>query len=673
MATAALPKPSRTKSRAKSQATESNIPAGATGTTLPAGIARLDPDASLEQLDGYQLLGEFMRVFERVAVDMDLAESLFAQRVHRSQEPLTDSADRSAAILLIQKYGRGGDVSPDIGRVLSPVVDVACEAGANVVVSILGSRPIALELISRHPINRHPARAKIDSMAESLQADGQLEDCVVRVLPGDEQASFQMISGETRWLAAKQIGWQTISCKVISCSDAEAARRVAVHNAERSDLNPIEKARTIESLAGYGFTREQAARDVGLESGSAASHLVRLLKLPEIWQQRVASGELAESFARLLVPIAHVPRLMAKVEESWQVAHAKGAEPWDKEDWQSRDAVEDLVESILRDDTRPMDGKTRINYNRAEVGEYCNYPRLFKRTPEIDAMLEVFELEVDGKKSEVATNLEYFNELNIPLVKAKLAKKLQKDSQSSSSSSKSAAAELSDEERAAKAAEQLAKRIEHWRHDWIISRVAKRIDVGVDTGRVSLLIVLWLTTANLNWHSRDKANTRGAILVACKALGITGDDPFDALARLFGRSETPQTPNLMHVADEIAKQLLAAEDPRGNYPIFTPEQVDQLASLSNLDLETEWSNLSRSTDELDQARFRSFFDLHTNAQLDELATALGFTLGRGIGRGAKTEFFTAPGRVIPIPVPSSIRPFAAKAAAKKASKKRGAK
>jgi hypothetical protein len=54
-----------------------------------------------------------------------------------------------------------------------------------------------------------------------------------------------------------------------------------------------------------GLTKDAAAKRVGLKDGSSASNLVRLLKLPKIWQDRVAAGELPESFARLIVPICH--------------------------------------------------------------------------------------------------------------------------------------------------------------------------------------------------------------------------------------------------------------------------------------------------------------------------------------------------------------------------------
>ncbi|WP_254512886.1 ParB/RepB/Spo0J family partition protein [Anatilimnocola floriformis] len=104
---------------------------------------------------------------------------------------------------------------------------------------------IDLKNLDRHPINRHPRKASIENRAASMQTDGQRDACEVRKMPGGR---YQMISGETRWMAAASLKWKQLRCDVIECDDVEARRRVASHNAEREDLNAVEQAKLIEEL-----------------------------------------------------------------------------------------------------------------------------------------------------------------------------------------------------------------------------------------------------------------------------------------------------------------------------------------------------------------------------------------------------------------------------------------
>ena len=49
--------------------------------------------------------------------------------------------------------------------------------------------------------------------------------------------------------------------------------------------------------AGDASTQEELGRKVGMKQGSI-SNLIRLLELPEVWQQRIISGEISPTHAR---------------------------------------------------------------------------------------------------------------------------------------------------------------------------------------------------------------------------------------------------------------------------------------------------------------------------------------------------------------------------------------
>jgi ParB family chromosome partitioning protein len=191
-------------------------------------------------------------------------------------------------------------------------------------------------------------------MAES----GQLEPIIVRKIGGmlDDLGGpplrYQILSGETRWLAAKKLGWTEIDGRVRRMHRRGGAGPGREANGQRKDLNPIERAELIEQLCkpvaegGNGLTKDAAAKRVGLKDGSSASNLVRLLKLPKVWQDRVAAGELPESFARLIVPVIELGPVLDGLEKDWKSKDKPRESYWAKNAFDSRANLEEAIESL---------------------------------------------------------------------------------------------------------------------------------------------------------------------------------------------------------------------------------------------------------------------------------------------------------------------------------------
>src|SRR5258708_5397895 len=98
--------------------------------------------------------------------------------------------------------------------------------------------PLAQIAPSPHQARKDFDPAALQGLADSMKAEGLLEPVLVRQV-GD---SFELISGERRFRAAKLLGWTTIGAKVIqTVSEAEAAAKGMVENLQRADLNPIEE------------------------------------------------------------------------------------------------------------------------------------------------------------------------------------------------------------------------------------------------------------------------------------------------------------------------------------------------------------------------------------------------------------------------------------------------
>jgi ParB family chromosome partitioning protein len=86
-------------------------------------------------------------------------------------------------------------------------------------------------------------------------------------------------------------------------SDEQAMEITIIENLQRADLNPIEQARAYERLSReFGMTQEQMATRTGKDRASV-SNFLRLLRLPEGVQNKVASGALSFGHARALVAL----------------------------------------------------------------------------------------------------------------------------------------------------------------------------------------------------------------------------------------------------------------------------------------------------------------------------------------------------------------------------------
>ena len=163
---------------------------------------------------------------------------------------------------------------------------------------------IPVEQIDRNP---YQTRLVFDEkllaeLAESIAANGVVQPILVRPVASGR---FQLIAGERRWLASQRAGKATIPAVVKAVSDVQAMEITIVENLQRADLNPIEQARAFERLSReFGMTQEQMAHRTGKERASIGNYL-RLLKLPQSVQDKVANGTLSYSHARVLLTLEH--------------------------------------------------------------------------------------------------------------------------------------------------------------------------------------------------------------------------------------------------------------------------------------------------------------------------------------------------------------------------------
>jgi len=167
-----------------------------------------------------------------------------------------------------------------------------------------GGKPldVAIGQIDRNPFQTRTNfdERQMEELTASIASNGVVQPILVRPLPGGR---FQLIAGERRWLASQRAGKSTVPAFVRQVSDEQAMEITIIENLQRADLNPIEQARAYERLSReFGMTQEQMATRTGKDRASV-SNFLRLLRLPESVQNKVASGALSFGHARALVAL----------------------------------------------------------------------------------------------------------------------------------------------------------------------------------------------------------------------------------------------------------------------------------------------------------------------------------------------------------------------------------
>jgi ParB family transcriptional regulator, chromosome partitioning protein len=177
-------------------------------------------------------------------------------------------------------------------------------------------RPLEIPLddIERNPYQTRTRfdEAQLMELSQSIAASGVVQPIVVRPLSGGK---YQLITGERRWIASRKAGKTTIPAIVRQASDEQTLEMTIVENLQRADLNPMEQARAYQRLSqDFKMTQEQMALRTGKERASVAN-FIRLLRLPEIIQHKVESGDLSFGHARTLLALDSAESITAAAQK----------------------------------------------------------------------------------------------------------------------------------------------------------------------------------------------------------------------------------------------------------------------------------------------------------------------------------------------------------------------
>ena len=174
-------------------------------------------------------------------------------------------------------------------------------------------------------------REELDELIVSIREVGLLQPIVVRPLAAaiPDGPQYELIMGERRLRASKEVGLETIPAIVRNTADENMLRDALLENLHRANLNALEEASAYQQLlSDFGITQEQLAERIG-RSRPQITNTIRLLRLPASVQQRVAAGVLSAGHARAILAAgdaAAMERLSDKiVNEDLSVRQAEAA------------------------------------------------------------------------------------------------------------------------------------------------------------------------------------------------------------------------------------------------------------------------------------------------------------------------------------------------------------
>ncbi len=165
-----------------------------------------------------------------------------------------------------------------------------------------GVLEIDIKLIEMNPDQPRKVfnEEEIKGLAESIKENGLINPITLR----EKDGKYQIISGERRFRAFKFLERDKVPALVLkNIADSKMLELTLVENIQRTDLNPIEIAKSYKKLIyDLNIKQEELANRVG-KSRSAVSNSMRILDLSENIQNLILEGKITEGHARAILSL----------------------------------------------------------------------------------------------------------------------------------------------------------------------------------------------------------------------------------------------------------------------------------------------------------------------------------------------------------------------------------
>lgn len=206
----------------------------------------------------------------------------------------------------------------------------------------------------------------LNTLAESIKTYGIINPILVR----KKEDKYEIIAGERRFRAAKQIGLKEIPVIIKNADEQQMAELALIENLERQSLSPIEEAKSYEEIMRIGnHTQENLAKKIGKSQGAIANK-IRLLSLPEEIQDALANKKISERHARSLINVKNetkqielLNRIMTEkltVKETEEIINSQEKEIDEDE---IKQAISDIMKSLnIKEEEKEDDNMNNGNF-----------------------------------------------------------------------------------------------------------------------------------------------------------------------------------------------------------------------------------------------------------------------------------------------------------------------
>ena len=143
----------------------------------------------------------------------------------------------------------------------------------------------------------------LEELAQSIRVHGIIQPLTLRRL---HEGKYQLIAGERRWRAAQLAGLTTVPAYIRIANDQGMLEMAIVENIQRSNLNPMEMAFSLQRLIDEcKLTHEELSNRVGKQR-STVTNFLRLLKLPPKIQQSIRQEDISMGHAKAIAGLEEV-------------------------------------------------------------------------------------------------------------------------------------------------------------------------------------------------------------------------------------------------------------------------------------------------------------------------------------------------------------------------------
>lgn len=177
---------------------------------------------------------------------------------------------------------------------------------------------VALDDIEPSPTNPRKTfdDASLQELADNIKAHGVITPILLRLNIRPGAKTYELISGERRWRAARIAALESIPAVVRDdLSDADVLELQLIENLQREDLHPIEEAEGYGlMMREHGYTADTLAEKIG-KSRSYIFGRMKLLDLNEEGRRLFRGGLLNPSTALLVARIPTHALQMKAIED----------------------------------------------------------------------------------------------------------------------------------------------------------------------------------------------------------------------------------------------------------------------------------------------------------------------------------------------------------------------